>query len=124
MAIGHHIVAAVSPPSTGEWGVRGGPFTQPGPLTFVVGLNLVRFPFSPSASGYDTVSLAQAVQVQGGQVAQVIRWDAGSQNFLLWSAASPTANVFPIDEKAGYFVLVMQPAVGFFPYTFNMSVPL
>ena len=90
----------------------------------MVGLNLVSFPFSPPASSYYTVSLAQAVQVQGGQVAQVIRWDAGSQNFLLWSAASPAANVFPIDEKAGYFVLVTQSAVRFFPYTLNMSVPL
>ena len=104
-----YFVLAVTPPPSGEWGVRGAPFMQPVALTFVVGLNLVSFPFSLPATSYDTAGLAQAVQDQGGVVAQVIRWEPGSQHFLLWSAASAAANVFPIDERACYFVLVTQP---------------
>ena len=97
-----YFVLAVTPPPSGEWGVRGAPFTQPAPIAFVVGLNLVSFPFSPPATSYDTAGLAQAVQDQGGQLAQVVRWDQGSQRFTLWSAAAPQSNVFSIDEKAGY----------------------
>lgn len=109
-----YFVLVVTPPTTpvtGAWRATGSEFAQGVPITFVVGLNLISTPFQTPVTGYDTVSFAQAVADQGGQVAQIIRWDALSQAFVLWSAASPGANIFAIDggAQSGYFVLIIVP---------------
>ena len=70
---------------------------------------MVSFPFIAPGQDYDTVSLAAEVEEQGGEVDQITRWDQLSQTFALWSASSPAANPFPIDDRAGYFILVTQP---------------
>jgi hypothetical protein len=103
-----YFILAVTPPPGGAWGVRGTAVTKAVPIAFVAGLNLVSFPFTGPIA-FDTVSLAESAAAKGGQVAQVIRWEPGAQRFVLWSASSPDANVFPIDERSGYFVLVTHP---------------
>ena len=105
---GGYFVLVVAPPAGGAWTFRGTPFTQRVPTTFVVGLNMVSFPFMSQERSHDAVSLAGALRVQGTQVAQIIRWDPASQRFALWSAAAPAANVFAISETEGYFVLATQ----------------
>ncbi len=109
-----YFVLVVTPPGGQVWTAEGLPFIQSVPIGLVAGLNLVGVPFQTPAQGYDTVTLAQAVQDQGGQVAQIIQWDVGSQRFLLWSAASPEANVFGVDSTSGYFLLATQPTSALF----------
>ena len=104
-----YFVLVAAAPVDGTWAFLGSPFTNTVPITSVTGLNLVSFPFMTRVEGYDAGSLAQAFQDQGGQVAQVVRWDSDGQVFGIWSAASPQANAYDVDSTSGYFVLVTQP---------------
>ena len=101
-----YFVLVVEPPADGVWRVSGRRIATPAPLQLVVGLNLIGVPVATPAGGYDTASLVQAIGAQGGTAVQIVGWDARTQTFVLWSAASPGANVSPIEDQVGYFVLV------------------
>ena len=107
---GHgYFILMVSPPATDVWRSGGLPVGASVPLELLPGLNLITAPFLTPPGGYDTVSFAQAIAEQGGQVAQIAGWDAAAQRYSIWSAAAPESNVFGIDPGSGYFVLVAEP---------------
>ena len=79
------------------------------PVPLVRGLSLIGLPVD-EPSALSASGLALQVSEQGGEVAQVIRWDPGPQSYVVWSAASPEANDFEVRAGQAYFVLAAVPS--------------
>ena len=88
----------------------GAPPTGAVDIPLVAGLNLIGVSTLPSTA--TAADVAVQITAQGGEAAQVIRWDEGSQSYVLWSAASPAANNFVMRPDRGYFILVVTPPTG------------
>ena len=77
-------------------------------VALVAGLNLITLPVEP----IDTLTvggLAQQVADQGGEVAQVSRWDEEAQSYNVWRDGAAD---FDLRVGEAYFVLVATPPTG------------
>ena len=103
-------------PENGRWVLAGAPFTSPVTLDLGAGFNLIGVPFATPAAGYDSKSLAGAMdpqdRIQGGVVASILTWDAGYTAYL---TDFPDDKIFPIEPIRGYFVRMVQAVAGFVP---------
>ena len=108
-----YFVRLTTAPTGGKWTVQGLPYTTPVTLGLGPGFNLISVPKATPPAGYDSRSLAEAIDPGlTGIVSQIVKYDAG---FTAWLSGFPTEKIFAIEPVRGYFVRLTQAVTGFVP---------